>query len=344
MNNLAKLTLYLLIFSTSLFDIKYEQIDKEVNGKPENIYVMDIDMNNKNVDVMNVLSFDKLYGFETLGEMASRHEANYAVNGMFYNDFGQPYGTLIENGELVFLSSLDVPKVIIDYEGNIYLDDCSFEVNAVHEGKRYRVNSVNNILYSVDQFALYNDYNGSTTRVDGLCTNYVIKSGKVTEKVVSTTPFNIEEDELILARRGEDYSFKVGDEVDIEVSNTLGIEGIKTVFTTGGWLVKDGKNIAKENEPFIGPTNSLQPRTIVGIDGKRLVFIVVDGRSKISKGITGKECADILIENGIKNGGYLDGGSSSTMIIEGKVVNNIIGDKQRNIAHGILIKDKGKSK
>ncbi|HEX2963057.1 MAG TPA: phosphodiester glycosidase family protein, partial [Ignavibacteriales bacterium] len=47
----------------------------------------------------------------------------------------------------------------------------------------------------------------------------------------------------------------------------------------------------------------------------------VDGRQESSSGATLKEFADLMISEGIYNGLNLDGGGSTTMVIDGNVVN-----------------------
>jgi hypothetical protein len=62
-----------------------------------------------------------------------------------------------------------------------------------------------------------------------------------------------------------------------------------------------------------------QPRTAIGVDkrGKNLVLVVVDGRQPgYSEGATLEELASILIEHGAFTGMNLDGGGSSTLVIE----------------------------
>src|SRR6185503_11652492 len=64
----------------------------------------------------------------------------------------------------------------------------------------------------------------------------------------------------------------------------------------------------------------LDPRTAVGINrnGRYLYLIVVDGRQPLySEGATFAELANLLIDQGAFMGMSLDGGGSSTMVIEG---------------------------
>lgn len=69
-------------------------------------------------------------------------------------------------------------------------------------------------------------------------------------------------------------------------------------------------------------TTGVHPRSAIGqtADGKFL-FLCIEGRSSRSAGATQKDVIDIMLEYGAVNCANLDGGSSSTLIHEGKLVN-----------------------
>lgn len=66
---------------------------------------------------------------------------------------------------------------------------------------------------------------------------------------------------------------------------------------------------------------ALQPRTAIGFsnNGRFIFLVVVDGRQPFySEGMTRKELADFMLSIGAQNALNLDGGGSSTMVVEGK--------------------------
>lgn len=91
----------------------------------------------------------------------------------------------------------------------------------------------------------------------------------------------------------------------------------RIVQAIGGdrYLVLDGQVVA-------GLDDSVRnPRTAVGFNknGRRLILVVVDGRQPFySEGATFQELAEILLAHGAQFGMSLDGGGSSTMVIEGE--------------------------
>ena len=91
------------------------------------------------------------------------------------------------------------------------------------------------------------------------------------------------------------------------------IGGIYNAISGNVMLVEDGKANSTPNE-------LPQPRTAIGLDQKmrQIIIVVVDGRQPgYSEGATLSEMADLLIEFGAYSGMNLDGGGSSTLVVEG---------------------------
>ncbi|MCX6068303.1 MAG: phosphodiester glycosidase family protein [Chloroflexi bacterium] len=79
------------------------------------------------------------------------------------------------------------------------------------------------------------------------------------------------------------------------------------------WLVQD-----KQPVPDLNDTRTA-PRTALGLDGPgtRLIMIVIDGRQPFySEGATLQEMAELMIYYGGDNAINLDGGGSSTLVIQ----------------------------
>jgi hypothetical protein len=97
----------------------------------------------------------------------------------------------------------------------------------------------------------------------------------------------------------------------------------------GGWprILKDGRNVAGD-APTVEGTISRNaeirhPRTAVGFsrDSSTLFLLTVDGRSENSGGMTLTELADMMHKLGAWQAMNFDGGGSTTMVIEGSLVN-----------------------
>lgn len=110
------------------------------------------------------------------------------------------------------------------------------------------------------------------------------------------------------------------------------------ILILGNYTIKQIKNLNIQEGVSFGPfliiNNKpvkiygdggwgINPRTAIGQkeDGT-VVFLVIDGRQLQSIGATIREIQDIMITEGCVNAANLDGGSSSVMYYEGKLINS----------------------
>lgn len=99
-------------------------------------------------------------------------------------------------------------------------------------------------------------------------------------------------------------------------------EGVWQAFTFGPGLVEDGEISVTEDEE-VGKARSSNPRTAIGmIDTNHYVFVVSDGRTEESEGLSLYELATFMQELGVTCAYNLDGGGSSTMVVDGEIINN----------------------
>ena len=83
---------------------------------------------------------------------------------------------------------------------------------------------------------------------------------------------------------------------------------------------------------------SYEPRTALGYNAQKLILIVADGRrTGYSTGLSLYRLASLLVELGATEAINLDGGSSSTFVIDGKVVNRPSGQNERDVLNAVLI-------
>jgi hypothetical protein len=98
----------------------------------------------------------------------------------------------------------------------------------------------------------------------------------------------------------------------------------------GGWprVVRDGRNIAASADSAEGtvPRFSAQrhPRSAVGFsrDSMTIYLVAVDGRQETSDGMSLVELGDFLVGIGVYQGLNFDGGGSTTLVVNGVLVNH----------------------
>ena len=162
-------------------------------------------------------------------------------------------------------------------------------------------NSVNAIL------AINGDYYGVQER------GYVLKNGVI----YRDTPVNNKEDLVIY----KDGSFEIIKENEISLEELLS-KGAYNVLSFGPALVEDS-NISVSKNQEVGKAMASNPRTAIGIiSDNHYVFVVSDGRTSESEGLSLYELADFMKKIGCTTAYNLDGGGSSTMYFNGEIINN----------------------
>lgn len=93
-------------------------------------------------------------------------------------------------------------------------------------------------------------------------------------------------------------------------------------FSFGPALVEDSSIVVNTGDEIDRELKS-NPRTAIGlIDTDHFVFIVSDGRTSESAGLSLYELAEFMKGLGVKTAYNLDGGGSSTMYFNGQIINN----------------------
>lgn len=179
--------------------------------------------------------------------------------------------------------------------------------------------SVNAIL------AINGDYYGAQQ------SGYVIRNGVLYR---STAEKGAED--LVIYRDG---SFAIIQESEVTAQALLD-SGAWNVLSFGPALVENGE-IAVSVDDEVGRAKASNPRTAIAvIDELHYLFVVSDGRTDESEGLSLYELAVFLQSKGVQIAYNLDGGGSSTMVFNGHVVNNPTsgrGIKERSVSDIVYI-------
>lgn len=169
--------------------------------------------------------------------------------------------------------------------------------------------------------AINGDYYGAQEK------GYVIRNGVLYR---STKKGN--QEDLVIYKDG---SFEIINEEDIS-AQTLLENGAMHVLSFGPALVMD-KEISVTEDEEVGKAKASNPRTAIGIvDELHYVFVVSDGRTEESEGLSLHELAEFMKKFDVKTAYNLDGGGSSTLVYKGEVIN-------KPTSSGKTIKERGVS-
>jgi exopolysaccharide biosynthesis protein len=137
-------------------------------------------------------------------------------------------------------------------------------------------------------------------------------------------------------RNGELYRDTAGNAQDLVIDNigdfsivnendttidSMDLSTIWQILSFGPALVEDG-NIVVDEDSEVSRSMSSNPRTAIGmISPLHYVFIVSDGRTDESAGLSLLQLAQIFTDYGCTSAYNLDGGGSATMYFNGEIVN-----------------------
>lgn len=107
-----------------------------------------------------------------------------------------------------------------------------------------------------------------------------------------------------------------------QVSSSSMGDNISQVLSFGPSLIESG-NITVSSSSEVSQSMSSNPRTAIGqISALHYIVVVSDGRTSKSAGLSLLELAQVMKEKGCTTAYNLDGGGSSTMYFNGKIINN----------------------
>lgn len=142
---------------------------------------------------------------------------------------------------------------------------------------------------------------------------YVIRNGVL----YRDTPKSDQQDLVIYS----DGSFDIILEQQTTAEQLM-LDGAVQVLSFGPALVEDGRVTVSQNDE-VGKAMASNPRTAIGIiEQGHYIFVVSDGRTSQSEGLSLSQLAEFMQGLGVKTAYNLDGGGSSTMYFNGEVVNN----------------------
>lgn len=293
---------------------------------------------------------------ENVMSLARRSGALVAINADFFANDGDPLGMMISGGELV--SEPYVPRSVVAWNesSGLMFDSPTYSgyIDLVG-GKKLRIDGINRSVRA-GEIVLFTQ-KGGVASSKKRCTAYLFESTKqlpltgafamrLKTSVTELTDIPVALDEAILLvsperqaevsealYKGLTYDFQ------IKVSGQINWQSIKEAIGGGPRLVKGGvASVPRDYERFDASYNNRHPRTAIGYTANQeVVLLAVEGRSKMSKGLTLDELASLMVKLGCIEAMNLDGGGSTTLVLDGEVLNRLSDGGLRGVANALLL-------
>lgn len=328
---------------------------------PWRIQIVEINLKQPDLHIESARATDYFYGREKLTSIVRRKSDNtryvvVALNGDYFNlETGEVQNNNIIGGTFVkaFASPgyhpeyVDVPnsQFAITRDRRPLIDQFVFSGRVLWEdGTASQLSGVNTIPRR-GGISLFNEFtDGATpgasedTSVAGIRLQIVRRRSDTLicvgiGSIQQGGNLPIPSRGMVLAaykqwRANLDTSYSAGDSVRIVLGMQPGGKDISELI--GGWprIVRNGKSVFEMAGFPENPDASIfvkrHPRSGVGFsrDSTVLYLFAVDGRQESSAGMSLPEFARLMISVGVYEGLNLDGGGSTTMVINGDIVNS----------------------
>ncbi|MBS1768816.1 MAG: phosphodiester glycosidase family protein [Acidobacteria bacterium] len=318
--------------------VEYARVSRVIDGKNVNFNLLRLDLKKVRLDVVHAM--DSAIGTETTSSLAKRHNAVAAINAGFFrldNSIfaGDNVGYLTIDGYVWSEPTMERGAIgIINRrkKTEVFLDRWRFAgYLRLKSGDRPDVLMGLNREINGDEVVAYTPAFGTLAPRTG-DVRLVIRKGRVVGECLDTC--EIPKNGFVLVGNGARSNIlkqlKTGDRVQtvwdiVSKNNAYPAYRIEDAVAGVPLLIRDGKiDITwKEEKASKDFVETRHPRTAVANlkDGKFLM-LTADGRSEASAGIDLYDLADFLLELGAVDALNLDGGGSTTMVLDDKVVNH----------------------
>lgn len=349
--------------------VEYARVTRQLSDQQSvKIDLLRLDLTKVRIDVSHAM--DAAIGTETTSSIAKRHGAVAAVNAGFFRldqsvFAGDSAGVLMVDGRLLSESSNDrIAMFVSNGRAATEVNFAHINIGEVVRVKRkYRFTAGVNRERKADDLVRYtSDFHPTTLTSDG-GVEILVRKGKIISIVDGRGNNEIPRDGYIISASGKSKdemlkTVKIGTKVKLWTAVThsvnFGFPSSDSRRTSSAFskaeditngvpqLIRDGRiaitwEQEKASKSF---AETRHPRTAVAkLKDEKFLMMTVDGRQPgVSAGMNLNELAEFLLELGAVDAMNLDGGGSTTMVLDGRVVNTP-SDKagERKVSDALLV-------
>ncbi|HXV58746.1 MAG TPA: phosphodiester glycosidase family protein [Gaiellaceae bacterium] len=344
--------------ATLMPGVSYEREKRLIGGRAVVLHIVRTPPDGGLYQLRPVLSGNTVLGRQSVPSMQrslSRRATTVGVNGDFFDmATGRPSGVHMRDGVLKARPNAHRSALAIRFDGTLLVD--RFRLRGTWQAganPNRRLHQLNRTLDGGGVALYTRDWGGRTqkgrgavevvlrpfprTVLNGLLTGTVAKVRRDGDR-------RIPRGAAVLQARGDWRQTLLreavrGSQVTVQLRMPGFPDDAADAVGGGPVLVRDGVPVRQADEWFtLDQLNARHPRTAVGQLGNgRLVFVVADGRSRRSRGVTQWQMAQTMAGLGARTAMGLDGGGSSTIAVDGKVLNEPSDGVPRAVSSGLFV-------
>lgn len=304
--------------------VKHIRMVKYINSRPVKINIVEVNTKiNPNIEIAPQLASTNLKHRATIRTIASRNNSIAAVNGTYFKpQNGVPLGTLmidkkVYTGPIYNRVAMGIGKD--EYK----MAQVQFNTTLKAGRENVKVDNINQPRMLSTYTLLYTkDWGQISPTPPKYGVNIAIQDNKITQISYGTTAIP-ENGYVISGPKAKLEPFFNAKKVELDIKMIPEWENVNHIISGGPYLVKDGAVYIDVTAQKLGAITGKNPRTAIGYTAQNeFIMVTVDGREQASVGMTLGELARMMKSFGCVNAMNLDGGGSSVMYVQGRVVNN----------------------
>ncbi len=304
--------------------IKHIKLTKYYDGRPVKINVVEI--NNKlakNYTLTPALASETLHNKRTISTIAQNSNSIIALNGTFFKpQTGVPLGTLMIDEKMYTGPIYDRVAMGIFDDG---YDIARVQLDAfIKSGKtQVKVDNINQPRMLATYVLAYTpDWGKIAPPSPKYGLQFAVDEDRIIE--ISTAALKIPENGYVIVGPASTLNkFKIGDKIKLNIDTIPEWKNVRHIISGGPYLVKNSEVFVDMTAQKLSSIGGKNPRSAIGYtEDNNLILVAVDGREGSSVGMTLMQLANFMKSLGCVNAMNLDGGGSTVMYVNGKIVNN----------------------
>lgn len=304
--------------------VKHIRMVKYINSRPVKINIVEVNTKiNPNIEIAPQLASTNLKHRATIRTIASRNNSIAAVNGTYFKpQNGVPLGTLmidkkvytgpIHNRVAMGIGKNEFKMAQVQFNSTLKAGRQSLKIDNINQP---RMLSTYTLLYT-------RDWGLTSPTPPKYGVNIAIQDNKITAISYGSTAIP-ENGYVISGPKAKLEPFFMAKKIELDIKMVPQWENIDHIISGGPYLIKDGEVFIDVTAQKLGAITGKNPRTAIGYTAhNEFIMVTVDGREHASVGMTLGELARMMKGFGCINAMNMDGGGSTVMYVQGKVVNN----------------------
>ena len=322
--------------------LQKKYLNKTITKIEDGVIYVPIQKNiNNKIEIIPKSASNTIHARAKIDNIVSKQNTLIAVNGTYFKqNTGTPLGALVINNEII-------SGPIYNRAGLIIADDgfktarISFEGTLTSKNEIIKLDNINQPRMMFQEVLLYNSKWGASSPVTKKGSVHVaIKNNKIIQK--SSTPIIIPYGGYVItAPEKVFHNLKEGQKIKLKYSIKPFHNNTEHIISGGPYLMKNGViyiDTAQEKLTAIAGKN---PRTAIGYTKDNVLIIVtVEGRKEGSSGVTLNELAKIMQDLDCYEAINLDGGSSTVMYMDGKVLSGTGNKNSAMVSNALIVRKK----